>query len=119
MMDNKEIKQVIKNFVNFDIENDYYQKEDKEELVRLFKKILYEDDVTIRKFLQAFFNQTKKLAGEYSLLAKEQDVEEVPSEIEEPIEEVPEEVEEPKEPETQEESLRKFYISKAADILYD
>jgi hypothetical protein len=54
-MANEEIKEVIKNFVDFDIENNYYQKEQKEEMLRNFKKIVYEDDVTIRQFLKAFF----------------------------------------------------------------
>ena len=51
-MASEEIKKVIRDFVKFNIENDYYQKEDKEDLVVSFKKILFEDDVVVRKFIK-------------------------------------------------------------------
>lgn len=103
----EEISKVIRDFVNFDIVNNYYNKEEKEELVRQFKKIIYEDDVTIRKFLESFFEKTKQLADEYSLIGDEDDVEDVTDgedddeiDVEEPEEddeiEEPEEDEEPK-----------------------
>jgi hypothetical protein len=117
-----EIKRAITDFTNFDVENDYYQVEDKEELVRLFKKILFEDDTTVRQFLKAFFQSTKELADEYSLLEGDEEAQE------EPVEEPSEETEEPEdaaeetpEPETQEEAvdIRKAYRSIAANILYE
>jgi len=123
-----DIKEVIRDFVNFDIENNYYQKEDKEELVRQFKQILYEDDVTVRQFLKSFFESTKNLAEQYSLIAGEGEVVEEP--IEEPEE--PEELEDAEEPEdeepedateeieTTEESIHtNKYVKTAANILYE
>lgn len=124
-MPNQEINEIIKNFVNFDIENNYYQKEDKEELVRQFKKIIYEDETNIRQFLKAFFEAAKKLASEYSLVASDSETEEIPVEIEEPVEgeidvEEPEDAAEetPEETETTEESAS-FMSKVASNILYE
>jgi hypothetical protein len=120
-MKNQEIKDVIRDFISFDIENNYYQKEDKEELVRNFKKIVYEDDTTVRQFLKAFFESTKKLANEYSLVAGEGEVEEEPVENEEPEEDVgeeqPEEEVQDEIPEVPEST--NIYRSTAARILYE
>jgi len=121
-MANQEINDIISKFVNFDIEKNYYQKEDKEELVRQFKQIVYEDETTVRKFLKAMFESAKKLASEYSLVASDVEVEEVPNEIEEPIQgEI--EVEEPEdaaeEPTSTEESNQSFMSKVASNILYE
>jgi len=116
-----EIKEIIKDFVNFDIEKNYYQKEDKEELVRRFKKIVYEDETTIRKFLKALFEASKKLASEYSLITADKEIEEIPAELPEPPIEgeikVPEDAETTAEtPAPTEESIcRKI----ASDLLYE
>lgn len=110
MPTSQDIKDTIRDFVNFDIEKNYYQKEDKEELVRQFKKILYEDDITVRKFLKSFFEETKKLAEEYSLIAKEENIEEIP--VDEPLEDNFQNTEEEK---TQE----SFFVKVASNILYE
>jgi len=124
----KDIKKVIKDFVTFDIENNYYQNEDKDEMVRNFKKIVYEDDQTIRQFLQEFFTNTKELAQQYDLVDKEGEAEETKPEDEtettEEPEETPEEVpEEPEEvvpeEEIKKESVEKLYIRKASQYLYE
>jgi len=124
-MVNTEINDIVKKFVNFDIEKNYYQKEDKEELIRQFKKIIYEDETNVRQFLKAFFEAGKKLASEYSLMAPDSDIEEIPVEILEPVEgeietEEPEDVseEEPKQS-TTEESASSFMSKVAANILYE
>jgi len=92
----EDINRIITDFVNYDIENDYYQEDDKDELVRDFKKILYHDDPTVRQWLKAVFNSSQMLADEYDLIAKEGEAEEVP--VEEPEGEVVEpEIEEPEE----------------------
>lgn len=126
-MANQEINDIIRDFVNFDIEKNYYQKEDKEELVRQFKKIVYEDEISVRKFLKAMFEASKKLASEYSLIASDSEVEEVPVEIEEPVEgeievEEPEdasEVETEEETTTAEESNQSLMSKVASNILYE
>ena len=121
-MENTEINDIIRDFVNFDIEKNYYQKEDKEELVRQFKQIVYEDEISVRKFLKAMFESAKKLASEYSLVASDSETEEIPVEIEEPVEgEI--EVEEPEdsleEPTSTEESNQSFMSKVASNILYE
>lgn len=108
-MSKQEIKDIIRDFTGFNVENDYYQKEKKEELVRQFKKIIYEDDNTVRQFLKAFFESSKKIAGEYSLIANEGEVEEIPTEIDEPLE-----------GEFEPESTEESFMSKvASNILYE
>lgn len=119
MPTSQDIKDTIRDFVNFDVEKNYYQKEDKEELVRQFKKILYEDDITVRKFLKSFFEETKKIAEEYSLIAKEENVEEIP--VEEPTEtETEEEPSEENLENTEEEKTQEsFFVKVASNILYE
>jgi hypothetical protein len=124
MPSNNEIKEVIRDFVSFDIEKNFYQKEDKEELVRKFKQIIFEDDVTVRKFLKSFFDSTKKLADQYSLIAKEGETteEELDDKEEneqgEPTEEMGDEVPTAETDEKKEESYR-IYRTVASNILYD
>jgi hypothetical protein len=129
-MANETIKDQIKKFVNFDVENDYYKEEDKDEIAKIFKEILYEDDVTVRKFLKSFFQSTKELANQYSLIGSDEEVTEVPSENEEP-EDAGEEPEDAGEEPTEEtdgtesndedlpESIRKIYVKAASNILYE
>ena len=121
-MASKEIKDIIRDFVNFDVEKNYYQKEDKEELVRDFKKILYEDDVTVRKFLKSFFILTKKLANEYSLVAKEGEAIEDINNTENEEGDSGEETEKSSgnaEKETKVPESYKLYRSVASNILYE
>jgi hypothetical protein len=139
----EDINRIITDFVTFDIENDYYQKEEKDDLVRDFKKIVYHDDPTVRQWLKAVFDQAEKLADEYDLIAKEGEAEEEPVEteievedtVEEPEEEVEDTVEEPAEEETADEDeedkeldvleptkesvdIKKFYRDVASNLLY-
>jgi hypothetical protein len=124
-MANTEINDTIKDFVNFDIEKNYYQKEDKEELVRQFKQIVYEDETSVRQFLKSMFQSAKKLAAEYSLIVSDGETEEIPVEIEEPIEgeidiEEPEDASEvEEEPISTEESNQSFMSRVASNILYE
>lgn len=133
-----EIKETIRDFLDFDIENEYYDNAKKEELVKMFKEILFEDDTTVRQFLKALFETTGTIAQQYSLVAPEGEVtEEIPTE--EPIDE-PEEQEDSNEPEELEdaeemedaeetedaeeledsiEESKKFYRNVASNILYD
>jgi hypothetical protein len=122
-MATKDINEIIKDFVNFDIEKNYYQKEDKEELVRQFKKIVYEDETNIRQFLKTFFESAKKIASEYSLVASDNETEEIPVEIQEPAEgeietEEPEDASE-EEPVSTEESNSAYLRKVASNILYE
>jgi hypothetical protein len=121
----KEIKDTIRDFVNFDINGNYYNKDAKEDIVRYFKKIIFEDEATVRKFLESFFDQTKKLADEFGLIAKDEDVKKEDSdEEEEDKEELPTEeksedtekettAEQPKESD-EEESASEETVKKAA-----
>ena len=87
-----EINDKIEQLVNFDIVDDYYKKEDKAKLVDIFKEVLFEDDERIRKFLEAFFEQTKSLAQEYDVLPTgEEEAEEAEEGAEEGEEEAAEE----------------------------
>lgn len=134
------IKQSIRDFVNFNVADNYYDDDRKEELVEQFKEILFEDNVVVRKFLKEFFDSTKQLADHYGLIAKIGDVEdeEEPEDdmedeemVDEPIEEPEEEKtiepvddELPEEPEesdteTKNESIWYAYVNKAADFLYE
>lgn len=79
MSTKEEVKDVIRDFVNFDIEKNYYQKADKEEIVANFKEILFADDTTVRQFLKSLFEDAKKLADKYSLIAKEGEATEEPT----------------------------------------
>jgi outer membrane biosynthesis protein TonB len=136
----KDIKQLVKDFVNFDIEGNYYQIEDKDEMVRTFKKIVYEDDKIVRQFLHELFAKAKEVAGTFDLIAKEGEAEEVPTEEPEATEDTPEtetpdetedvpeekpeeekEDEEDKEPEekTKNESVKHRYMRAAANYLYE
>lgn len=62
------IKETITNFVSYDILKDYYKNDEKNKLVEDFKKILFEDDVRVRKFLEKWFVETAKMAKEFNLV---------------------------------------------------
>jgi len=71
-----DIKKTITDLFSFDIENDYYQEDEKQALVDAFKEMLFDDNETVRKFLQAFMTSSLELAKEYELVTDgEEDVE--------------------------------------------
>jgi len=119
----EDIKKTIKDFVSFDVANNYYDKEEKNSLVEKFKEILFEDDVTVRKFLEKFFISTKDIASNFDLIAKDAEVK--------PEEETPEtndgtDDETTVEPEvkpvpkpTEAKQLKDWYIEIASNILYE
>lgn len=113
-MASEEIKNIIRDFVKFDIENNYYDEEQKKELVEQFEKILFEDDVTVRKFLKSLFMSTKDLADQYSLIGREEEAVEEPEEMEDSIEEPEDSVED-----ISFEESKNVYRTIAANILYD
>ncbi|MFW6282042.1 MAG: hypothetical protein ACOC1O_04540 [bacterium] len=117
-MASEEIKNIIRDFVKFDIENNYYDEEQKKELVEQFEKILFEDDVTVRKFLKSLFMSTKDLADQYSLIGREEEAVEEPTDEPEEMEDSVEEPEDSVEDISFEES-KKVYRTIAANILYD
>lgn len=131
----KDIKETIRDFVKFDIENDYYKEDEKKDLVKMFEEILFEDDTTVRQFLKSVFSSVKDLANDFSLVADEGEAIEEPS-LEEPedaIEEPEDSIEEPEdameEPEDAgeepEDALEapvehsNIYTKIAANILYE
>lgn len=130
-----DIKKVITDFVSFDVANDYYDEEKKEELTEMLKEILFEDDIIVRKFLEKFFNSAEESAKSFGLIANigDADTEEVPEEepVEEPIEdeepteepEVPEEEPTEENPEEEDEnkseSILRAYRDAASSLLYE
>lgn len=68
-----EIKQAIKQLVEFDIEGSYYRAETKGVLPKLFRKILFHDDIAIRAFLKELFQRMKELAQEKDLLPSDRE----------------------------------------------
>ena len=128
-----DIKDVIRDFVNFDVENNYYQEDQKDELVRMFKEILFEDETTVRQFLKSFMENAKSLASQYSLVAGEgealaepiagaAEVEEIEPEETEDAEEV-EDAEEMEDAEELEDAVEESAIARyrkaASNILYE
>jgi hypothetical protein len=123
-----DIKRKITDFVSFDISNDYYDETKKEEIIGLLKEILFEDDVTVRKFLEKLFSSASSAAKSYGLFTNQGDVEDPEEEISD--EETEEETETEDEEETEEisdeeidiskqESVLRKYISVAAKYLYE
>ena len=122
-----DIKKKVSELVSFDIAENYYDEDMKNELVDAFKEILFMDDETVRQFLEKFFVSAKEAAAEFDLISSgeedfedekgeeeteepgeesEGEPEEEPSEeepTEEPAEEEPEAPEEPAEEEPEEE----------------
>lgn len=62
------IKEVITDLISYDIQKDYYKSDEKNKAVDNFKKILFEDDARVRKFLEKWFVETAKLAKEFNLV---------------------------------------------------
>ncbi|MEM4261314.1 MAG: hypothetical protein QXG00_08775 [Candidatus Woesearchaeota archaeon] len=98
--DRDEARVIIKKIVDFNITNDYYVKDKKDELAREFKKLLYVDDQTVRRFLEKWFSITKTVASEFDLLGTSTEVEK--AEEEKTSEEETEEKEETEEEEEKE-----------------
>ena len=104
-----DIKKKVSELVSFDIAENYYDEDMKNALVDAFKEILFEDDETVRQFLEKFFAVAKEAATEFDLVASgeedfedekgEEETEEEPEETEEPTEEEPAAEEEPAEEE--------------------
>ena len=69
------IDQTITDFVSYDVVNDYYDEEQKNELVKMFEEIINEDEVTVRKFLERFFDSSKDIAKEFGFFEKSGDTE--------------------------------------------
>jgi len=115
-MASKEIKETIRDFVNFDIENDYYKDDEKVELAKKFKDILFYDDATVRQFLKSLLSNFREVARDYYLVAKEGGVIEEPDEPEDAVEEPEDSIEEPL---STEESFKRIVRKSAADILYE
>lgn len=112
-MASEEIKETIRDFVNFDIENDYYKDDEKVELAKKFKDILFHDDATVRQFLKTILSDFRETARNFSLIAKEGEVVEEPEDaVEEPEDSI-------EEPISTEESMKTFFRKSAADILYE
>ena len=106
-----DIKEIIKNFISFDVENDFYKNELKNQVVQDFKKILFEDETRVRKFLVKFFEQASELAEEFDLVSDGK--EEFKGEEEPEVKEESEEVES----EEEEEMKENFLIKVANDYL--
>jgi len=117
-MSSDEIKEVIRDFVKFDVEQDFYKQDKKDELVKLFKKILNEDDTRIRDFLKKFFESTKILARDFSIIAEEGEAKEIKKDKKEE-EPKKEKKKETKTADTVPESYSGFYRRVASEILYE
>jgi outer membrane biosynthesis protein TonB len=143
-----EARIIIKKLVEFNVANNYYQQEEKNEIAREFKKLLFVDDPVVRKFLEKLLVSIKSVAQEFDLLGSEVEVdqaeEEKPKEEEvaekeqteeeqakekeeQPTEEAPTE-EAPVEENPSEEkapplpesvSIRESYIKRASELVID
>jgi reverse gyrase len=80
--DKDEAKVYLKNMSDFDITGNYYDEEGKNELSKQFKKLLFVDDPTVRKFLTKFFSEIKNIAKEFDLLGSDTEVEKTEEEME-------------------------------------
>ncbi len=67
----KDIKEIIKDFVSFNMEHNYYEDEEKALLPKYLNEILFEDDENVRKFLTALLENAKTLADEHGLLPED------------------------------------------------
>lgn len=140
---------LIKRISDFNIANNYYQKDLKDEIARDFKKLLEIDDPTTRKFLERWLNiVTKEVARDFDLLgtevevdkaeeektteeegaekdateeeeAKDKEGEEAPTEEETSTEEVPEKPTKEEIPSMPENVVYKHYINRANDLMLD
>jgi len=98
-----EARVLLKKITEFNVANNYYQKEEKEEIARDLKKLLFVDDPTVRKFLEKWLSSTKEIAFEYDLMGTKPEVEEHEEETEEEETEEKEEDEEEEQKEEKEE----------------
>ena len=64
----EEARVLLKKITDFNVSNNYYQKEIKDEVARDVKKLLFIDDPTIRQFLVKWLLVTKDVAREFDLM---------------------------------------------------
>ena len=64
----EEARVLLKKITDFNVSNNYYQKEIKHEVARDVKKLLFIDDPTIRQFLVKWLLVTKDVAREFDLM---------------------------------------------------
>jgi outer membrane biosynthesis protein TonB len=142
----EEARVILKKITSFNVINNYYQQDEKEEIAREFKKLLFIDEPTVRKFLdQLLSSNMRELAREFDLVGtdvevnkaqeettpEEEEVEKGKSEEEEQKDKVEKDInkgEEPKEnvepaAENQEEKsepkLENFTIKRASELVDD
>lgn len=108
-----EARVLLKKITDFNVANDYYQKEEKEEIARDFKKLIFVDDPTVRKFLEKWINKTKEVAFEYDLMGSKTEVDK--DEEEETAEEETAEKEEAEDEEGKEEPKEEPAEEKVAE----
>jgi len=60
----EEAREYIKQLADFDINGNYYDEEGKNEISKVFKKLLFVDDQSVRKFLEKFFVDIKTISKE-------------------------------------------------------
>jgi len=120
-MANKKIKETIRDFVKFNVEEDFYDEPLKAELVKQFKEILFDEDPVVRNFLDTLFTNIKKIADHYELIAQDSEVKEEPKKKKHKKEEKEEpKKKEPKEEEKiKQESYSGMYRKIAAEMLYE
>lgn len=70
----EEARVLIKKITEFNVSNNYYQKEQKEQIARDFRKLLFVDDITVRHFLEKWIDVTKQVARDYDLLGTDIEV---------------------------------------------
>lgn len=68
-----EAAEILKKITDFDVKNNYYKDEQKDEIIDLFKELFFIDEPSVRKFLEDFINQTKSLADKHGLLSDEEE----------------------------------------------
>ena len=69
-----EARILLKKITDFNINNEYYVKEKKEEMARDIKNLLFIDDPTVRRFLEKLLTKIKEVAFEFDLMGTEQEV---------------------------------------------
>ena len=94
---------ILKKITEFDVTNNYYVNEEKDQIAREFKKLLYVDDTSVRKFLEQMIYKIKELAVEFDLLATESEVDKEENQ-ETPEEETQEKIETEEEEQSEEDS---------------
>jgi len=69
-----EARVILKKITDFNITNNYYQKDLKDEVARDFRKLLFVDNPTVRKFLEKLLISIKLVAQEFDLMGTEVEV---------------------------------------------